>query len=764
MFYKKFISKIGLIFTMKRFIITLFFSFYALLQLQAQHTNYFEQYHILRSQGAMPPEFSKGVKDLVSKNSTPKKSKKTKSRFKKKISQEIEFTASSILQSGDVLYNDEVSKYLNRIADQLLIQDKALRAKISIHTVRSTSLQSFVTSNGMICIPLGILAKVKNESEVAYIIARQIAHFQKQHPYDAKSYRQELVASSTSIYNSINKSKNYLASSLYSFENDRDVDTAALKYFENDFYTIADTKNYFKHFIQEDAPFLDKNLVWNDFEKTDLKISNMARNFTPMGISTSIENVKSSNPELYARYILMDSVLNIRTTKSMSDKYVDQKEFDFIQKVARYELSYLYLVESDYISSYYNSYLCMEQDSSNLYLIQNKCKALYWLSKNRDITDSLFYNSYSGQEQKLAYMLYDLKENPIRYDAFLLRYVTHYRLLYPTHPDINNMFTELMKKHVVEYNLTEDSITSAFQNFQKTRADSLSWSSFLFPLLVNDEFKNELKKYQEIKEGIITYQKEYPNFFITTPDQKLYGRAAGVQNVIAANPTYMRIVRNMEDAKLNISRTKKGELKYITALQQMSKLVGLKINIIKPTKLKPEDTDKLTHLALLNHWLEERLVNIDPRNVKTSSAHKVSSIPEEELDRLANAYQTEHVMWQMLVHNRDSRYMPINVLASFLLFTLPNTVPAIIKNGNSMYLYTMVYNIRSGELEFFTATYIDDRMYKYMLEGKVYNDLYQVYQVPWGGEVKPDMLSDKSEKVKKKNTTSKKRKHKKRRR
>ena len=741
----------------------MFFCFFALSTVLAQHENYFEQYHILRSQGAMPPEFSKGVKDLATKNKSSKKSKKPKTRFKKKITQEIEFTSSAILQSGDVLYNDEVSVYLNRIADELLKNDKTLRAKISIYTIRTTSLQAFVTSNGMICIPLGILAKVHDESEIAYIIARQIAHFQKQHPYDAQSYRQELVSSSTSIYNSLNKSKSYLAKSLYSYENDRDADTAALKYFIDNSYSVASFKNYFNRFVQEDVPFSENSMSWDDFEKTGLKISNTVKMFSPTTPLNSIESIKSSNVELFTRYTLVDSVLS-KQSLSENSFFVDQKEFNFIQKVARYELSYLYLVESDYISSYYNSFLCAGEDTTNLYLIQNKCKALYWLSKNRLITDSLFYNSYRGAEQKLAYMLYDLKENYTRYDAFLLNYITHYRLLYPTHPDINNMFTELMKKHVVDYNLTEDSINTAFEAYSRTRADSLAWSPFLKPLLENDEFKIELNKYQEIKEGILTYQKEYPNFFITTQDHKLYGRAAGVRNVIAANPTYMRVHNNATDAKLIIKKTKKGEQKYLTALQQMSKLVGLKVNIVKPTKLRPEDTDKLTHLALLNHWLEERLVNTDPRNVRTSSAHKVSSIPEEELDRLANAYQTEHVMWQMLVQNRDNRFMPVNILASFLVFSLPNTIPAIIKNGNSMYLYTMVYNIRSGELEFFTATYIDDRMYKYMLEGKVYNDLHQVYQVPWGGEVKPDMLSDKNEKVKKKSTTNKKRKHKKKRR
>lgn len=97
-------------------------------------------YHTLQSQGEIPADFIdkssvKFQQDVA--NKVSKDDKRFTRKSKESFYLKSNFNIGRFLNSGKVLFNDEVSVYLAEVLDELLKDDKALRSKIRIYTVKS---------------------------------------------------------------------------------------------------------------------------------------------------------------------------------------------------------------------------------------------------------------------------------------------------------------------------------------------------------------------------------------------------------------------------------------------------------------------------------------------------------------------------------------------------------------------------------------------------------------------------------------------------
>lgn len=89
-----------------------------------------------------------------------------------------------LLLSGQVLFGDPASEYLERIADQLLRAQPELRAQLRFHVVLSPSVNAFTSGLGYVFVNVGLLARAQSEAQVAFILSHEIAHYAKRHALD----------------------------------------------------------------------------------------------------------------------------------------------------------------------------------------------------------------------------------------------------------------------------------------------------------------------------------------------------------------------------------------------------------------------------------------------------------------------------------------------------------------------------------------------------------------------------------------------------
>ena len=98
-----------------------------------------------------------------------------------------------ILMSGKLSFGDPVSVYLNKIVDRILADDPVLRKQIRVYYYHSPGVNAFAVADGIIAIYTGLLAHVKSEAELAFVLSHEIAHYVEEHMY--ASYEQAVEKS-----------------------------------------------------------------------------------------------------------------------------------------------------------------------------------------------------------------------------------------------------------------------------------------------------------------------------------------------------------------------------------------------------------------------------------------------------------------------------------------------------------------------------------------------------------------------------------------
>lgn len=149
----------------------------------------------LKCKGAVPKAFSQSssAKALQMMQSIDGAKKN-----KKEISEEQEFTLSTtfvideILKSGKVLYGDTVTQYIEKVAQTLLKNDPQLKEQLTFFTLKSNLVNAISTHQGYIFVTTGLLSHLHNESELAFVLAHEIAHFTKKHSLSSAKLQNRL--------------------------------------------------------------------------------------------------------------------------------------------------------------------------------------------------------------------------------------------------------------------------------------------------------------------------------------------------------------------------------------------------------------------------------------------------------------------------------------------------------------------------------------------------------------------------------------------
>src|SRR5687767_9232267 len=101
--------------------------FVAVLNLHSQQ-NLKENFISLRSEGTLPEAFTKNIKKSVRDEIAElKKSKEQDKKLKAIYLAEASYSIERNIKSGNVLFNNEITNYLNQLTDVVLAKDPALR-------------------------------------------------------------------------------------------------------------------------------------------------------------------------------------------------------------------------------------------------------------------------------------------------------------------------------------------------------------------------------------------------------------------------------------------------------------------------------------------------------------------------------------------------------------------------------------------------------------------------------------------------------------
>lgn len=403
---------------MKKSLVILFVLINSIGFSQLTKTNYTP----LKCEGEIPSAFlasaDQKFKDQVIKSDkeTDKKSQKDKEAYYEAVNYRLD----RVLLSGDVLFGDTLTKYVNKIADDLLKDDPQLRSELSFFTFKSPYVNAFSTDQGYICVNVGLIAQVANEAELAYVMAHEIVHFREKHNTQ-EFIESELIRKGQGDYKETNHHDRINAYYQYSKDLETEADKEGLKMLANSSYNPIKAKGLFDVLLYSYLPFdeeeFDPAFLGNaNFEFPQRMLLDSTKEIK---VRDEIDDSKSTHPNIKKRR--KSTYKYFKKMRGHTDDkktYLHSKaEFDYVRDIARFEVIRLNNISHRYDRAIYNNFLLDKKYPNNAYL--KKCLAISLEGALRYKEDGFSsdamssYKKVEGSSQSVSYWLKKIKKRDL---------------------------------------------------------------------------------------------------------------------------------------------------------------------------------------------------------------------------------------------------------------------------------------------------------------------------------------------------------------
>lgn len=149
-------------------------------------SNDIESFQALRSVGDIPQEFTISWADKYFENPTEldRESVEIGNVSMEEFWIDQNHSIDVLLSSGRFSYGDPLTIYINEVADKVLGHKPELRSQLRFYLYRDPSANAFCVADGLIGINCGLLANIKSEAELAFVIAHEASHYTEEHIFE----------------------------------------------------------------------------------------------------------------------------------------------------------------------------------------------------------------------------------------------------------------------------------------------------------------------------------------------------------------------------------------------------------------------------------------------------------------------------------------------------------------------------------------------------------------------------------------------------
>lgn len=306
------------------------------------------------------------------------------SKPKDNIQREANEAVKDLILSGKILYGDTITKYLEKVLDNLLSNDPSLRKKIRIYAIKSYEVNAFMNGDGFLFVNLGFIAQTTSEAEIAYVLSHEVIHYVNKHSYSKKKDKKKVLSGID----------DYLKYHSRSREQEFECDRLGYElYFKNSPYSNRAIDAMFDVLQYSYLPFdeikINRNIFENDYYK--FKEEYFLENLTPITSREDYIDTFSTHPNIKSRRIEMERIIRENPSLNNND-FVESKEaYNFIRTISRFETINQQIQSDIYIKSFYNSLILEKEYPNNHFLLTAKIASIYGISKVKTYG---FYTKY----------------------------------------------------------------------------------------------------------------------------------------------------------------------------------------------------------------------------------------------------------------------------------------------------------------------------------------------------------------------------------
>lgn len=696
--------------------IALFFLF-VVVGLMAQSQD-FDHYIPLKSSGKVPEDLRKTSYQKYVEDVRKLEYGGSSAEFaaKKKFLLQSRFYNDVILHSGRVLFNDPMTLYINKIADILLKDNNDLRNSVRFYTLKSTVANAYCMDNGIILVTTGLLAQLENESQLAYIIGHELTHFVKKHAIN-QYVESEKMEKGKDAYSDFSYNEKIIASLYYSKEDEFEADKESVNlYLANSKYSLKALESVFDVLQYSYLPFDDIEFDTTFFNTKYWKIPSECWTMEVKKIATKDEDesdINSTHPNVKRRRLMMDDYIKKIPEEGRQSYVVSESEFKNVQKMARFELSRLYLLDLNYANAIYNSYLLLRENPNSQYLKTTIAYALYGISKyknNKNVSNVVRSpGKIEGKSQFLFQMLRKIKGEEL--NGLAINYIWQLYKQYPNDPLLQEISKDVVKDMVFKYKVSLDDFSAVapvngtlpadtmvtetgnkkYDKIRKGKKKKKENTTFMLVEVLDnpalkivfndcyDEIKS--KKYNDFDEEIISAEelkaKKKKDKYLES-----YGYSLGIDTIMALDPFFIEWnLITKENERLIGAENKK--IKLTAQMKENASKVNLSLKLFDSKYIGEDDVDLINDIGTLHDWVNETLDREDLTMINCNYS---------DLKDICNRHNTHYLYFNGLrtIKYRESDYWWY-VMST--LFTVPIFTPYFVYKAIAPSYLTQYYGI-----------------------------------------------------------------------
>lgn len=679
----------------------------------------FDRYQRLEASGSLPEDFilSTEEKYQYEMQGLDWHENISAREMKAAFFQKSAYYLNQLLQSGKVLFNDELSLYIQEIADYLLRSRPELRKQLRFYVVKSPASNAFASNDGIILINMGLLSRLENEAQLAFILSHEISHYIKQHPLDifmqSNKPRQD-----ARMFGAEAIEKALVAKNNYSREKEEEADRLGLNLYLQSNYDLESVFRVFDILKFAHLPFADEPFDPHLWETDHLKFpeSYFLERVTPIhDLFANYDESLSSHPSPDTRKAIMQEILNGRDNLGRSTFLFGEAKFQNVREIAQFESCYLKLQSHAYESAIYHSFLLLKKHPNSFFLQKIIAQALYGLSRYADEGKfwdvHMDFDEIEGQQQQLFHIIEKLEDEEL--NLLTLSYCWKLFAANPKDQELKLMVEDLMismgKNYVKEVGF-----------FSKEPAELIlpskgSLGKFAIPDLMNDPIFYgllQLKIEQAQKAGVA-------NLAMKGKDEQkalaIKGINLGLKKVVFVDPTYKRL-DHRGSPSVQFIESESAQKKLTQDLQKYANQLGLDHVMLSSSDLKSDSSELFNDLVQLREWMNEK-TDID-KVKKVALGH-------QEIQRLKEKYGTQYFVWTEVVSTATPKKNKLLTIISGAI-VLPYALYSALSPRYDTYMYTMVYDIESGDYVIVYPKYLNLKDRKDFMESTVYDLVWQM--------------------------------------
>ena len=308
-----------------------------------------------------------------------------------------------MLTGGAVYFHDEISQFVQKILNDLLITEPALEGKIKVYVTRYSSVNAISLPEGSIFLNIGLIATMENESQLAAILCHEIAHIKKQHVVSNMQKLEKIKQEEENVYN---PEGNMFRNLSFSRDNEFEADAVGLSLLIASKYNAAEMPKaleMLEHLDSNEAPFDLVKLFNTDYYTIDTasisskKITKWLKsertdsdNAMILGL---VEDIYLTHPEIEKRSLALREIL--KSTNYQGKGNDPESTFQKIKELARFEILSNSLANGNYVKTLYEGLRLLRIYPENSFVKLCIMKSLYWMSqlKDQDLLENVMEKS-----------------------------------------------------------------------------------------------------------------------------------------------------------------------------------------------------------------------------------------------------------------------------------------------------------------------------------------------------------------------------------